>query len=210
MGFFDLFKGKDTKTVSNETEQPADEDIELEEGFLTNLLNEDSESDDRHKRMYAFTHIALRDATFENHPELVEELSNFRTNPSPLPLVHFWSRAEMIVGDMDDEIDEDGWTPFAEISIDAYNKNGYTVYIITLPKPQLTPEAYFVAIAVDEDATLEYMNDMGETRYFTLEHTADGYEPMFCEWDRDDDHLNYGEVPHKNKEGFAELVFEHL
>lgn len=42
--------------------------------------------------LYMFQHVALREAAFENHPELVSELAG---ECSPPPLLHFRSRAEI-------------------------------------------------------------------------------------------------------------------
>lgn len=42
--------------------------------------------------LYLFQHVALREAAFENHPELIRELAE---PPSRLPLLHFWSRASL-------------------------------------------------------------------------------------------------------------------
>src|SRR5262245_17951847 len=42
--------------------------------------------------LYTFQHVALREAAFENHPELIRELAG---DPSPLPLFHFRSKAKL-------------------------------------------------------------------------------------------------------------------
>lgn len=209
MGLFDWL-GKSEDKTGVDMEDLVDDD-ELDEWMEEMGLGE---PDLQHKKMYAFVHLAIRDAVMLNHPELIEELNKVGKEPSIMPLLHFWSRAMMILEqmgeiDMDDEFDDENeWLPFDQIGIEQFSDNGYRISIVTLPKPCLSPEAYMVAIVHKEGDPLPYNGERGNARYFTLEYTGKGMAPVICEWDNEE-HCNYGEGPQPDSKAFMEAVLTH-
>ena len=147
-----------------------------------------------------FQHVALRDAAFENHPQLIRELAD----PDPtLPLLHFRSKAlmeciragyqhidpmneEALLGAMESKKDL-----FKGVAIHPHRQGGHTVYVISMPAPESPPEAHFVAIVHRDGEPKEYMEPSPSTRYFTLEASDLGL-PLFCEWRRDGTRRNHG------------------
>src|SRR5262245_8507129 len=71
-----------------------------------------------------------------------------------------------------------------------------TGYVLELPPPRKVTECFFLAIV---------RNRGGGVGYFTLERTQDG-GAMLCGWDAQGSHLNYGERPPLNRDGFVAEV----
>ena len=167
--------------------------------------------------LYLFQHAALREAAFENHPELIRELA---APSSPLPLLHFWSRASLQCeragpfaddpsGEDDAALTAERW--FDAVQIYRYARDGYTAHIVTMPTPESSPEAYFVAIVHQDDEPHEYRRESPSTRYFTLEQAdPPAVRPLLCEWVRDGSRENYGEGPVPTREAFSAAVFERV
>lgn len=98
------------------------------------------------------------------------------------------------------------------------------IAVVTLPQPELTTEAHFVAIMSDlppetddEDAdnseeareVLRLMLRSMPVRYFTLEKGADlNGQPRtaFCEWTSEHRHLNMGDGPPPDEEEFFRFL----
>ena len=169
--------------------------------------------------VYVFQHIVLPDAVFENHPELIRDLSTGST----APLLHFWSKARTHCernGLLEPEdVDDSDASLAAEAAedelIDATaihprRRLGHTVYVVTMPLPEASPEAYLSGVVHRDDEPHEYMATAPSSRYFTLELAAPGERPLLCEWSRDGRHSNYGEGPEPEVDAFAEAVFERL
>lgn len=170
----------------------------------------------RRPLLYTFQHLTLRDAVFQNHPELLRELE-LAEPPSSWPLLHFWSRAELQceqAGFADDSGD-DGSALTAEsewldaVNIHPYARDGYTAHIVTMPTPESSTEAYFVAMVFKDDERHEYGSESPSSRYFTLEKAyPPAAHPLICEWLRDGSRRNHGEgcVPMRNE--FCNSVFD--
>ncbi len=166
--------------------------------------------------LYAFQHVTLRDAAFENHPELVRELAGPR---SVLPLLHFRSKAELhcermgwkeLGGPEDDAAYEAQAALFEAVRIHRYQGDGFTVHVVAMPTPQFNTEAYFVAIVHRDGERSEYMRPSPSTRYFTLEKTRIADRPLLCEWHADGTRANHGEGPEADIDLFVEAVLGHL
>jgi len=167
--------------------------------------------------LYAFQHVALREAAFENHPELIRELAE---GPSTLPLLHFRSKALircMEAGLIDADPGEDDAAAleaenelFSPVAVHPRRQAGYTAHIVAMPAPETCPEAYFVAIVHKDDEAHEYMRDSPATRYFTLEKADGPGRPLVCEWRRDGSRGNYGEGPAANIDAFVQAVFDRV
>jgi hypothetical protein len=159
--------------------------------------------------LYAFQHVTLPEAAFQNHPELIRELAGGR--PLGGPLVRFQGKAHIrcaaagLIDGTDDEADL-----FEPVAIHPRKRSGFTAYVVTMPVPESSPEAHFVAIVHKDDEAHEYMRESPSTRYFTLEKSDISDRPMLCEWRRDGSHANHGEGPAPNLEAFAHAVFERV
>jgi len=143
MGLFDWFKKKKDKVDVQDLNDFDEDDDELDEELYKLGFGE---PDMRSQKMYAFVHLALRDAVMLNHPELIEQLEASGKEKPVMPFLHFWSRAMMILEsngmlEMEDELDEDEWMPFDKIGIEQFTTNGYRISVVILPEPRFSPEA---------------------------------------------------------------------
>ncbi|MGL4424472.1 MAG: hypothetical protein ACRCZF_27710 [Gemmataceae bacterium] len=167
--------------------------------------------------LYMFQHVALRDAAFENHPELIRELSE--PPRTELPLLHFRSKAKfrclaaglLSKSDYSDEAVADSESElFEAVRVQPVSRGGYTAHIVTMPAPQECPEAYFAAIVHKDGEPREYRVPSPSTRYFTLELAIMSDRPVLCEWLPDESRKNYGAGPAPEIGPFADAVFEHV
>jgi hypothetical protein len=72
------------------------------------------------------------------------------------------------------------------------------IVVFELPPPLFATECYFVAVA--------FLGDDG-SRYFTLERKEqNSSRTMFCAWDRQGRHLNYGEGPPPDVDSFVQAI----
>ncbi|MFO0806919.1 MAG: hypothetical protein U0791_27770 [Gemmataceae bacterium] len=166
--------------------------------------------------VHVFQHVELRNAAFENHPELIRDLGGAR---SSWPLLHMWSKARVRCEDLgllpegsDDiegALEEDGKL-FDAVSIRVLKRGGYTAYVVTMPPPEHCPESHLVAIVHKDDEPHEYMEESPSTRYFTLEKADISDRPLLCEWRRDGSRENYGEGPAPDSDDFANAVFDRV
>jgi hypothetical protein len=179
------------------------------------MREEEEDLADMPKRplLYMFQHVALREAAFENHPELIRELAG---SPSRLPLLHFQSKARLLCRqfELNDSLLEDddaAMTLFSAVKIHPHTQDGYTAYIVSMPEPESSLEAYFVAILHKDDEPHEYMARSLSTRYFTLEKADPPSDrPLFCEWFENDSRNNYGDGPVPTLAAFTTAVFERV
>jgi len=161
--------------------------------------------------LYFFQHVALRQAAFINHPELIKELVE---PPSDRPLIHFWSMACLRCEEAGLFADEAAMSDYwmEAVKIHQYTKkNGYTIYIVTMPQPEFSLESFFTSIVHKDGEPHQYGSKSAGTRYFTLEK-ADVAGPLLCEWLENGSRKNYGErgssVP--TQKAFADAVFDLL
>jgi hypothetical protein len=162
--------------------------------------------------LYAFQHRALRDAAFENHPELIRELAE----PSRYCLLsHSRTRARIWCEDAglvsDDELDDDAALEaeeklFESVAIHPRKRDGFTAYVVTMPPPEFCPEAHLVAIVHKDAEPHVYPKPSPSTRYFTLEKADGSVRPLLCEWGRDGSRKNYGPGPVPEVDAFAAEV----
>ncbi len=164
--------------------------------------------------LYILQQVVLPEAAFQNHSQLMRRLN---TESSVAPLLHMVSKAllqcvriGLINGKEDDKeniqllMDTAG-----QIYVHPHNRQGHTAYVVTMPEPATSPEAYFIAIVRKDDETQEYMQESPSTRYFTLEKSC-APRPMLCEVKRDRAHANYGEGPVAEMAAFVDAVFSHI
>jgi hypothetical protein len=162
-----------------------------------------------------FQFVALPEAAFQNHPELIRDLAGER---SWLPLVHFRAKAHLrciqagLIDPRKQATDADQKAEaelFEAVAVHPHKRNGYTAYVVTMPTPESPPEAHFVAIVHKDDEPKEHGCESPSTRYFTLEKSATRL-PVLCECRRDGSRRNYGEGPTPDMGAFVEAVFERV
>lgn len=66
-------------------------------------------------------------------------------DPSSLPLLHFWSHAKYLNEGTEgsEELDDEA-PPLDQIKIESYRHDGYTLYVVNIPMPEISPHAYAV------------------------------------------------------------------
>ena len=69
-------------------------------------------------------------------------------------------------------------------------------YVVEMPAPRTARECFFLAIVPNRD---------GKVGYFTFERT-EAAGVMLCAWDAEGSHLNYGERPLLDRDGFVAEV----
>lgn len=184
--------------------------IEVDEDAIKPL-----EAGPKRPLLYAFQYLALPEATFQNHPDLIRELGGTR---SRLPLLHFWAKAHVrcletgLIDPRRPETDADRDRElelFERITVHPYQRDGYTAHVVTMPPPESMPEAYFTALVFKDDEPKEYMQASPSSRYFTLEKSH-AQPPVLCECRRDGSRRNYGEGPPLDRDAFAAAVFERI
>jgi len=158
-----------------------------------------------------FQHVILPEAAFENHPELISDLES---GASPLPLMHFRAKAEIRLASATGNplSRATGSASAAEqelfdaIAIHAHKRDGFTVYVVTMPKPEFCLEAYFAAIVHKDNEPHKQGQQSQSTRYFVLEKSVTPL-PVLCEWQRDGSHAYSGRGPAPEMAAFVEAVF---
>jgi hypothetical protein len=84
----------------------------------------------------------------------------------------------------------------------------HMVALVTMPEPQGTTEAHFVAIIFTPPQRSLFGRKKTDLRYITLERGMElsgESRTVLCEW-RDDSHLNYGNGPEATEVAFLEVV----
>jgi hypothetical protein len=229
MGFFDWVRGKpppESKAPPAEpvffeklsvSSKPGQKGLEFSnlESLMHMAESMEAVEHQRPKRplLYLFQHVVLREAAFENQPELIGELAGA---PGPRPLQHYRSKARrrcLQAGFLAADHMEDAAATAAEeqlfsaVKIYPHRRGGYTVFVITMPKPEAGPEAYFVAIVHKDNEPRRHLAASPATRYVTLE-MADGSDlPLLGEWRENGTHATYGQGPPPEMGPFVEAVF---
>lgn len=165
--------------------------------------------------LYMFQYVVLREAAFQNHPELIRELEGKR---SMLPLLHFQSKAHLrcieagLIDPYQQETDagmEAESKLFEAVAVHPHKRNGYTAHVVSMPQPESPLEAHFVAIVHKDDEPKRYRQASPSTRYFTLEKSLTAL-PLLCEHRPDGSRTNYGERPSPDMGDFVGAVFERV
>jgi hypothetical protein len=156
------------------------------------------------RQHYLFAQKYLPKVFYQN-PNLVIEY--LRNDMGAKYLSRLWQNtADEFSLDKTDVVDPSG------LSIDYRENEDYGLIIISLPSPEVSPEAYFVAMWSSYSSKCQ-----GETfRYFTLELEDDidlqdnevsGVPPtMFCERSREGKHINHGNGSGANLNTFVESI----
>ncbi len=148
--------------------------------------------------LHVFQHVALPEAAFENHPELLREL---RFHGSSTPLVHFWSRARLhclLSGLVDTNICSDPQEDAARtemmesVLVRSENCDGLSVHVVEMPKPENPGECYFTAIVRASRPAEDGSQTCLGARYLTLELSRTG-GTVLAEWRRDGTYVPLGE-----------------
>ena len=206
----------DDVTIDGKPGQKAIIFSSLEDLLRMEEAVEQAEQGPKRPLLYMFQHVTLREAAFENHPELIRDLSG---GHSHWPLLHMWSKARIRCEEVDllpegsDDIEgafEEDRKLFEAVAIHPLKRGGYAAYVVTMPAPEVSPDAYLAAIVHKADESHEYMRESPSTRYFTLERTDISDRPLLCEWRRDGSRENYGEGPAPQVEAFADAVFDRV
>jgi len=168
--------------------------------------------------VYCFQHVALPEAVFENHPELIQELFG-EGKCCDDHLLHFWSKSDFIcmksgwLLEYENEEDEERadneemeWRE--KVKLNFVNKQGFSFFIYEMPEPKFPTEAYCVAICYKDDEEKEYMQPSIGSRYFVLEKDGHKEKAFVCEWTREHEHINYGEMDFPSIETFSEIVMK--
>lgn len=168
--------------------------------------------------LYLFQHVALPQAAFENHPELLRGLSGKK---DLFPLHHIWSKARArgeltgLISESEDSLEDEAQFAkdeelYRAVSIHPRQVDGWSIFVIVMPAPERAPEAYYAAIVYREHEPREPMQPSASTRYFTLERADIVDRTMFCEWTKNGSHLNFGEGPTPTVDGFVQVVTERI
>ena len=84
------------------------------------------------------------------------------------------------------------------LSVETIKEDSFTLAVIKMPEPRRETEAYFIAMAVQQQHS-----KLQET-YLTLEKSSNG--TMMCGWDENGTHFNYGEGPEPTQKDFIIAV----
>jgi len=146
---------------------------------------------------YKFAHEVLRDLFFENKDKLFQDILY-----SEEGLRGLWYRVgEFYIENFEGPklLDSSGLT------IEWKESENHSLFIITLPKPEKSPEAYFVGMVVPH-------NSSDKARYITLEYGMDVMNQPYtvlCGWDGKT-HLNYAEGDEPTVEAFTNTLVSML
>ena len=102
----------------------------------------------------------------------------------------------------------------ADLALDRFDAPGHRLFVVTLPEPERTTEAWMACLAYEVRRSILGAKP-GARRYFTLERGADpdtnAILRFFCEWEgARERHRNHGVVDAVGVEAFAALVKERL
>jgi len=149
---------------------------------------------------YSFAHIHIRNAFFVTPDAFLKEMRSPIAEES-LRLVWDYSGYMALDINMGPRLPPDG------LSVSIHEMYGSNFPIITLPVPEGTTEAFFVAALPPIGASREY-------RYFTLERAYDSTPQVqigiFCEWFASGTHLTYDVSRRATIANFCRAIEEQL
>ena len=146
---------------------------------------------------YKFAHVVLRDLFFENRDKLYQDI--FYTKDG---LIELWYEIGKFYIE---NFEGPKFLDSLGLTIERKETENHSLFIITLPKPENSPEAYFVGMTVP-------YNSSDKARYITLEYGMDTKShpyTVLCEWDGKT-HLNYGEGEEPTVEAFTNTLISML
>lgn len=151
---------------------------------------------DSRAQHYVFVHRVLRDLFFDSPEEIIAILRDEGRNDSLLDL---WNK----VGK---KVRKSRLVSPNGLRCEIRMLGDTIIVIITLPTPQVLPEAYFVALVYRPSSP----EQKGLTRFIILEHSVDlddGSLPtVLCEWDGTGVHANMGYGCEPTLEDFFQAV----
>lgn len=141
--------------------------------------------------LYAFQHYILREAAFDNHPDIETLIS------APLDkgiLIRFFGRTLFRVrqaegvGEQFERVSE-----FVDaMTLEVQRRDGYTIAVLAMPPPEVPPEAHYIAIVYKDDEPREFGTPSPSTRYFTFELAAGDQQYALGEWQSSGEHKTIG------------------
>jgi hypothetical protein len=153
---------------------------------------------------YLFAHRLLPSVFFQNPGQLIGALEQ----QGPALLTDMWNHTAQFAPEAPP-------LPAEGLSVELRRiPAGWTVALVTLPRPCAMTEAHFTALAVKPTGERQVALPAEAARYVTLELSTslEGDEPftMLCEWTSDGTHANMGEGPPPDLEAFFQRVTELL
>lgn len=159
---------------------------------------------------YVFAHYALRRFAF------AQPLRIFLILGSPKRNEFF----DDVLRDVDEWVGADQQRNFsgADIQFSGYSVQDRLCAVLEMPETTNPTEAFFIAIVTrypmeQMDTLVEEGSEMPLIQYFTLERPAFSSPEcpsVFCAWERDDRHMNYGAGPEPTVGAFSEFLIERL
>jgi|SRR5262245_24611954 len=146
-----------------------------------------SEQEGWHK---AFAHRVLRVASFEEKDLTLGALAG------PETAERFILAAMALIGRYYKLSVEQVMALARTITVTPYRFGDDNGYVVEMPAPRTARECFFLAIVHNRD---------GGIGYFTFERTEDA-GVMLCAWDAVGSHVNYGERPPLDRDGFVAEV----
>jgi len=156
---------------------------------------------------YDFGHVILREMCSHN------PMAFFQVLASP-GKDEFLERLWRIACDRCDEKGPVSFAP-ADVAIDATRIDDYPVILVTMPRPKVMTEAFYIAVVLltpMEQIVAGTIREKPEFGYYTLELgiAPDGSEyTLLCSW-VDGRHVNFGSGPEADPAAFLEAVSEKL
>lgn len=132
-------------------------------------------SSDRHRNRYFFVHKILPKLFFLSPEEAITRINQGDTE-----------FIKNILNDLDSKSNQSSYRA-SDIEYTYIKKARNLFLLIKFPQPEVVTEAYYVALTIVSK----------EPRFFVLEKMKPSSsdapdEAIFCEWDENGDHLNYG------------------
>jgi hypothetical protein len=158
-------------------------------------IDENGKKETAPERMqhYMFAHVVLRDLFFNDRDRLIQDILSKENG-----LQNFWYQ----VGDFyASSFDGPKQLDASGIVVETTEFDGRLFAVIQLPKPEQSPEAYFIGLIMPHSS-------FSKSRYITLEYgKGEGNQSftVLCEWDGEN-HLNYGEGCEPTIENFKDTL----
>jgi hypothetical protein len=97
----------------------------------------------------------------------------------------------------------------SEVGFATCSIRDFPTIVVAMPEPTGLGEAYFAAIVLKIELGTDEAPEKPEILYFTLEkgvHLDQSERTVVCGWTADDSHLNYGDGPSPEIDGFIEAI----